>query len=228
MSARLTLLLAALPSVLAAQVGHLPENSPFRDVTRGPRIVVFGGYYSAAKDEAGVLPKSAPLLGVKGEVHLGGPADVYVRLAHVSTERDVIDPTHSAGTRLVETRNTTLAFGDIGLSFSLTGAKSWHKVQPTINGGVGLVSDFKGADVGGFKHGTTFTVGYGLGLRYVPPGSRFSLRGDVGSYMYSLEYPLTYYTPAGDGTSVLTQKTQRSQWRNNWTLSLGASYFLFR
>jgi long-subunit fatty acid transport protein len=100
--------------------------------------------------------------------------------------------------------------------------------MPTLNGGIGLVSDFKGVDVGGFKHGTTFAVSYGLGMRYVPTASRLSFRADIGSYMNSLEYPISYYTPAGDGTSVLTQATKRSQWRNNWTVTVGLSYQLFR
>lgn len=229
MFARLVLIAAALPAVAAAQVGHPTSESPYRDVSRRPRASIFGGWYAAANDEAGVLPKSAPILGAKFEVHVGGPADITLRLGHVSTERSVIDPTKSSGSRFVEDREVTLGFGEIGLSFSLTGAKTWHGIMPTLNGGIGLVSDFKGADVGGFRHGTTFVVGYGLGVRYIPsPSSRWSLRGDAGSYIYSLEYPLSYYTPAGDGTTVLTQATKRSQWRNNWTLTVGAAYYLFR
>jgi hypothetical protein len=228
MSARLLLFIAAFPSLVAAQVGHLPENSPFRDVSRRPRVTLFGGWYAAAKDDAGVLPKAAPLLGGRVEVHLGGPADISIRLGHVATERTVIDPSRAADSRFVETRDVSLLFGEIGLSFSLTGAKTWHNIMPTLNGGVGLVSDFEGADVGGFKHGTTFAVGYGLGIRYMRPASRLSFRVDVGSYMYSLEYPINYYAPAGDGTSVLTQETKRSQWRQNPTLTLGVSYFIFR
>jgi hypothetical protein len=226
--ARLSFLLLAWPAFAAAQVGHLPENSPFRDVSRRPRVTLFGGWYAAAEDEAGVFPKSAPLLGARVEVHIGGPADIFVRLGHVSTERRVIDPTRSADTRFLETRDVSLGFGELGLAFSLTGAKSWHKIVPTLNGGIGLVSDFRGVDPGGFKHGTTFAVSYGLGFRYVPPTSRLSFRADIGSYMYSLEYPVSYFTPAGDGTSVLTQVTKRSQWRNNWTLTLGLSYYLFK
>ena len=228
MSARLVLFLVAFPSFVAAQVGHLPENSPYRDVSRRPRLTLFGGWYAAADDDAGVLPKAAPLLGARVEVHVGGPADLSIRLGHVATERDVIDPTKSADSRFLETRDVSLLFGEIGLAFSLTGAKSWHSVVPLLNFGIGLVSDFKGVDPGGFKHGTTFAVGYGLGLRYVPPSSRLSYRLDLGSYMYSLEYPISYYTPAGDGTSVLSQDVKRSQWRQNWTVTLGLSYALFR
>jgi hypothetical protein len=228
MSARLVLFLAAFPSLVAAQVGHLPENSPFKDVSKRPRLTLFGGWYGAAGDEAGVLPKSAPHLGARVEVHVGGPADLSFRLGHVATERSVIDPTKSADARFVETRNVSLLFGEIGLAFSLIGAKTWHNLMPTLNGGIGLVSDFKEADVGGFKHGTTFAVSYGLGMRYVPPASRLSFRADLGSYMYSLEYPISYYTPAGDGTSVLTQATKRSQWRNNWTMTLGVTYAIFK
>lgn len=228
MFARFALIAAAVPTIAAAQVGHRPDDSPFQDVSRRPRLTLFGGWYAAADDDAGVLPKSAPLLGARVAVHVGGPADIILKLGHVSTERTVIDPAKSSGSRFVEDRDVSLLFGEIGLSFSLTGAKTWHGFMPTLNGGVGLVSDFKGADVGGFRHGTTFVVDYGLGIRYVPQSSRLSFRADIGSYIYSLEYPISYYTASGDGTSVLTQATKRSQWRNNWTLTLGASYYIFK
>jgi hypothetical protein len=228
MKSRLLLFLTVFPAVLGAQVGYRPEESPFRDINLGPRIGLYGGWYVGADDEAGILPKGGPILGARFDVHLGGPADIALRLSHVSSQRDVIDPTKSAGQRLVERRDISLGILDLGLAFSLTGAKSWHNLMPMLHGSVGLITDFEGRDVGGFAHGTTFTVGYGLGLRYVPPSSRLTFRVDAGSYIYSLEYPTSYYAPSGDGTSVLDQSTQRAQWRNNWTLSAGLAYALFR
>jgi len=214
--------------ILRAQVGHTPQDSPYRDVSTSARLSVYGGWYVAAKDEAGVMPKSGPLTGVRLDVHVGGPADLAIRIARVGSKRNVIDPTRSQGDRLVDVQNVNLGFADIGLSFNLTGGKSWHNFMPTVNGGVGMVSDFKGRDAGGFQHGSTFAVAYGLGIRYLPLHSRLALRGDLGSYLYSIQYPTTYYTIGGDGTSVLSGSVNRSQWRNNWTMSFGAAYRLYK
>ena len=92
-------LLAALPAVVGAQVGFKPENSPFRDVDQSTRVAGFVGWFRGAHDVAGILPKSGPLVGFRWDVHIGGPADLAVRISHVSTERNVIDPTKAAALR---------------------------------------------------------------------------------------------------------------------------------
>src|SRR4051812_35776661 len=71
-------LAAAIASPAAAQVGHLPTNSPFRDLTFSQALTIFGGTYVAAKDLAGVAPRSGPLAGVGYDAHIGGPAYLTV------------------------------------------------------------------------------------------------------------------------------------------------------
>lgn len=225
---RLTLaVLAALPTALAAQVGYVPERSPYRDVSNAMRVTGVVGWYSAASDPAGVLPKSGPLVGVRWNAHVGGPAEVTVRLALVSTDRTVIDPARAAQDRFVETRDVQLGFGDVGLAFNLTGYKSWHRLVPYLHTGIGLASDFDSRDVGGFKHGTEFAFNYGFGVRFVP-GNQFELRAELGSYFYNLEYPSSYLQPGADETSVLPPTAARDAWRNNWAFSIGASFTPFR
>ncbi len=51
-----------------AQVGHLPDNSPYRDLETRHEFTVFGGQYSAGRDAIGVAPR--------GEK--GGTTDVNV------------------------------------------------------------------------------------------------------------------------------------------------------
>jgi hypothetical protein len=219
--------LLALPSALGAQVGYSPERSPYRDLNTAMRMSVIAGWYSAADDAAGVLPKSGPLVGVRWLAHVGGPAEIGVRLAMVSTERSVLDPAQEAENRLVETRDVRLGFGDVTLNFNLTGSKSWRNLAPYIQAGIGLVSDFESRDVGGFRHGTEFAFSYGAGVRFVP-ARRFELHAELGSYFYNLEYPTTYFVPGPDETSVLPAAAKRDAWRNNWTLAIGASFHPFR
>lgn len=219
---------SSLISAAHAQVGHRPELSPYRELSVSSRIAAFAGLYSGAKDEAGVLPRGGALVGARWDVYVGGPADIAFRLAAVPTDRTVIDPVRPAGERVVGKEDLTLVFADVGLAFNLTGRKSWHGLVPVVTGSVGIVSDFGKRDVGGFKHGSTFSLGYGLGVRYVPPQRRLSFRADIGSYLYSLEYPTSYYAVGGDGTSVLGQRVKRTQWRNNFVMSAGVAYQISR
>jgi hypothetical protein len=225
---RALLLSAVLSSGALAQVGYPPSESPYRDANLTSRMGLFAGYYRAAKDPAGVFPQSGPLIGARLDVHVGGPGDIAFRITHIPTKRNIIDPTRAAGERLVEVKDVPLTFADVGLSFNLTGAKSWHNLMPIVHGSVGIVTDFGKTDVGGFAHGSTFSIGYGIGMRYVPPKGRLGVRADAGSHLYSLQYPLSYYTVGGDGTAVLATTVDRSSWRNNWTLSAGLWYQLLK
>jgi hypothetical protein len=96
-----------------------------------------------------------------------------------------------------------------------------------VNGGVGLVSDFKKADVGDFRYGTRFALTWGAALRYVP-GGHFQLRGDFSNRLNSITYPDAYFrAPTGGGTPILTG-TDKSVWRNNPSFTIGLSYFYSR
>jgi len=219
--------LLAFPGALVAQVGHTPERSPYRDLNTDMRMSVLAGWYSAASDAAGVLPKSGPLFGVRWLAHVGGPAEIGVRLAMVATERNVLDPAQAADDRLVETRDIRLGFGDITLNFNLTGTKTWRHLAPYVQAGIGLASDFQSRDIGGFRHGTEFAFSYGAGVRFVP-ARRFELHAELGSYFYNLEYPSSYFVPGPDETSVLPATARRDAWRNNWTLAVGLAFQPFR
>ena len=213
---------------MLAQVGYPPAASPYRDVENGARASAFAGWYTAAHDPAGVFPKSAPIFGVRWDVFIGGPADFTARIATVPTKRDVLDPSKPAGQRIVSSRNLSLGVADIGIAFNLTGNKSWHTLVPQAHASVGLITDFQGRDAGGYSHGTTFALAYGFAVRVVPPEKRFSLRAEVGSYYYSTQYPSTYFSGTTEAGSVVPSSQSGGKWRNNWTMTLGATYVVFR
>jgi hypothetical protein len=219
---------ALVPRDALAQVGYPPAESPFRDIDTRLRVGLFAGPYIAAKDPAGVMPRGGTIFGARMDMHVGGPGDLTFRLGIVPTDRREIDPTRSAGERVVGTRDFLLTFADVGIAFHLTGNKSWHNIAPTLNANVGIVTDFDDVDPGGYQHGATFSLFYGAGVRYLPPGRRLTFRVELGSYLYSLTYPTTYYTPAGDGSAVLDASVKRGNWRNNWVILLGGTYRVFR
>jgi hypothetical protein len=158
----------------------------------------------------------------------------------VASERTVLDPARLPGDRVLGTERRPLTMIDAGLSLALTGGRTYRGFQPLVHVGAGVVSNFRGADPGGFQFGTSFALAYGLGLRYVPsPASRYALRVDVGNSLYRVRYP-TSYTQAqtgfgaaftGDSTKaapIVPANTALSRYRNNPAVTVGLSYLFHR
>jgi hypothetical protein len=177
----------------AAQVGHTPQESPYVDLVYRQEVTTFTGYLDTRRDPAGVAPRSAPIAGVRYSIYLAGPASFTARLAYGRSERTVLDPIEPEDRRVViPAASVPLLLADAGLALGLTGFKSWHRLVPELNGGLGLVSDFRTrGDVGGFKFGTRFALTLGAAVRWVP-GGRFSLRAEVTDNQYRISYPDTY------------------------------------
>lgn len=227
----LALILAASASPLAAQgvdVGYPPPRSPFEDLEYKQEATVFGGYYLAGKDPAGVAPRSGPMVGVRYEVGVGGPAQIVARLSTVMSERRVINPVEPAVSRDLGVRSWPVYLADFGMSLNLTGQRSWRGVVPVLYGGIGLASDAgKKAEDDPYRLGTTFAFSVAGGLRIVP-GGRFQLRADVGTWFYQIKYPSEYYSLTSDNTAVLDNDQAKNFWKRNLGLTLGGSYLLFR
>lgn len=221
--------LAALGAVLpvagaGAQVGYPPARSPFSDLEYRQTFSILGGYYSAKADPAGVAPGGGGIFGVQYDLGFGGPVALTTRVRTVASERTVIDPIRPTGQRVLGTEQRPLTMADVGLSLALTGQRSYHHLVPLVHGGVGVVSNFAGADPGTFKFGTSFAFAYGLGVRYVPTGTRWALRADLGNSLYRVRYPQTYATTALDSTSVIPAASSLTRWLNNTAITAGVSY----
>ena len=224
-------LIAMSAGVVKAQgvdVGYPPPRSPFTDLEFKHEATAFGGYYLAGKDAAGVAPQSGPMVGIRYEVGVGGPAQIVVRIAGVNSERRVIDPLQPAATRELGVRSWPLYLVDVGMSINLTGQRSYRGIVPIISTGLGLASDLdKQVDEDPFNLGTTFAFSFAGGLRFVP-GGRIQVRADAGTYFYQVKYPDAYYSVTSDQTSVLEADQEKNFWKRNLGFTLGVSYLLFR
>jgi hypothetical protein len=214
---------------LGAQVGHVPQRSPYIDLEYRQEATVFGGYYNAGTDQVGVAPRGGPMFGVRYDLRLGGPASLTSKLIYVSSRRDVIDPRRPQASRVVQADATWPVYiADVGISLNLTGQRSYRRIVPFVTTGLGVATDFKGgADVGAWRFGTPFAFSLGGGVKWVPAGN-LQLRADVTDQLYQIKYPNSYYVAASDGTSVLSLKDSKSDWTSNIGLSLGVSYLFFR
>ena len=209
---------------LAAQVGYPPDKSPYLDLSYSQELTLIGGYYHAHRDAANVGPQSGSITGVHYEWRAGGPAHITAEIAHISSDRNVINPFRTGAGREVGSASRPLYSADVGLGLSLTGDKSWHHLVPEVGSGLGLISDFRSQpDTGGFVFGTRFLFYMSAGIRYVP-GGRWQVRLDTKDRLHTLAYPQTFFVPPTGGTAVVPVTQAKSFWLNNPSLSLGLSY----
>ena len=219
----------AMASGARAQIGHVPQRSPYVDLEYRQEATVFGGYYSAGVDEVGVAPKSGPMFGVRYDLRLGGPASLTSRFAYVAAQRDIIDPRRPVATRVVQAdASWPLYMMDVGIALNLTGQRSFHRLVPFVNGSIGVASDLKGgSDVGAWSFGTPFALSLGGGIKWVPSGN-IQTRIDFSNQLYQIKYPSSYFVTSSDGTAVRELGSEKNDWTSNIGLSIGVSYLFFR
>ena len=219
--------LLCVPVAAVAQVGHLPEESPYRDLPYKQELGLFSGYYNASEGAAGVAPQSGPMIGARYELRIGGPVQFMARVVNVFSQRTALDPTKPPAER-ASSKSTNLVLADVGITGNLTGQKSWHGLVPIVQAGLGLASDFQAEDVGGYDFGTPFALTFGTGFRY-SRGDRLELRADVTDYLYQLEYPQRYFIANGPQAPILNPATTTGkQWKHNFNFALALTYHFAR
>ena len=220
------LALACIATTARAQVGHLPENSPYRDLETRQEFTFFGGRYTTGKDPIGVAPLDGPMYGIRYQIHVGGPAFLMARWSHINSSRFAIDPTKNGAARQLGKHDVSINLYDIDLALNLTGEKSFHHIVPVINFGAGVASCGCSVKGDSYTFGTPFAFTFGGGLRYAP-GGRLQLTVDWNDYLYQIKYPADYYIIPVGGTAAATNEA-RSFWKNNKALTFGASLLFFR
>ncbi len=219
------LVLGAAP--LAAQVGTVPEKSPYQDFTYHEDFTLFGGWFGGNKGSADVGPQSSSIFGVRYGLHIGGPAELSLRIGRAQSTRNVLDPTKIGAARNLGTMSDPIWIADAAVNVALTGQKSFHHLIPTFGVGVGLSRSNSSADIGTYKFGTGFAIQSGLGLKFVTHG-KWGARLDFSEYFWQLSYPGTYFVTPTGGTSILQASQAQNEWKLNPTITFGISYIFSR
>lgn len=219
--------LVVVAATAQAQVGHLPQNSPYRDVETRHEFTFFGGHYDAGRDPIGIAPRDGSMFGARYQIHVGGPAFLMARWSHVKSSRIAIDPTANGAGRQLGAKDVSINLFDLDLALNLTGQKSFHHIIPVVNLGAGLGTCGCSVEKDPYTFGTPFAFTFGGGLRWVP-GGRFQLTADWNDYLYQLKYPTAYYVTPTGGTAAVTGNQARSFWKSNRALTIGASLLFFR
>ncbi len=224
MTARLHLTIAVASLIAGtsavAQVGTSPERSPFRDVEKRQEVSLLFGPSIGGKDKVGAAPRGGVAGGIRYDVRLGSsPLAFTSSFLRQSASRDILQPGLPLANRIGATVSQPLYMLDAGFTLLLTGNKSWHSVMPSVTAGIGLVTDNKTVtDSSQFKFGNRFSPVLGLGLKYAPQQSRWTVRADITNRFYSVPYPQTF-RDSTPGVPRIT--TSRSSWTRNTLITLG-------
>ncbi|MEO7361766.1 MAG: hypothetical protein ABI120_15655 [Gemmatimonadaceae bacterium] len=211
----------------AAQVGHLPSNSPYEDLKVGQDVTFFLGQFNSNRGPAKVLPNSSLFGGVRYDVPIGGPGYFTARYSFIPSERNLLLPSKPRTTRVLSVENTKTHIVDVGFTIALPGRKTWHRLVPSLQIGTGLASDFTKADTGGYQFGTKFAFTGGFNMKYMFRNN-WAVRADATNYLWRNSYPDSYYTVASDTTRVLTTDISKKSWGGTWAWSLGMVIPIFR
>jgi hypothetical protein len=223
------LVIAGSPVRLAAQVGHAPGASPFRDVNTRQSLTFFAGHFNGNVAEAGTGASGGPIFGVRVRARLSGPIDLMATVARIGAERMVIDPSQPVGSRLSGPVPLDMIAADLGLLFSLTGAKTWRGFAPYLGAGLGVVSATDSrVDPGGYRVKTNFTIVPTIGVRY-HVGQRLALQLEARDNTIRYEWPRAYFFPVDANNNALPAVLSPADFddrdvTHNRTLSVGISY----
>jgi hypothetical protein len=232
-AAAAALLLAVWPSArLSAQVGHDPEHSPFADVTTKQTLTPFVSRFFGNTSHAGVGPQPGLAVGARFGNRLSGALELWVTLAYVSSQRNVVDPSLPVATRVTGPVDYRLVSADLSLAFNLTGAKTWHGLAPYVGAGFGIVSPTASTtDPSGFKAESHISFVPTIGTRMRLTRST-SLTLEVRDNLVHYTWPSQFFADANGNAvppavlpPVLDANTEKStQTTHNFTLTAGLSY----
>ncbi len=231
-------LLTALPPCrLSAQVGHDPQHSPFEDVTTRQTFTPFVSEFFGNGAHAGVGAQAGMAFGGRFTTALSGPLELWATFAMISSKRNVIDPSKPDSTRVSGPIDLKLVSADLGIALRLTGARTFHGLEPYVGVAFGVVAPTKTVtDPSGFSANSNITFVPTIGTR-ARIGRFVSLTLEARDNLMRYEWPSAYFcgspvspTCATDSNGnpvppVLDPAREKdTQMTHNFTLTAGLSF----
>lgn len=233
--ARLFAVLALLVAgPVAAQVGHPPSSSPYRDIVNGKSLTVFYGDVGGNGGKIGVGPHNGSAWGARVDIRLSAPLQFGLGFERANLERFVVSADDSVATRKTGPFDQDLTMIEATMQLNLTGKKTWHRLAPFISGSAGWT---KGSDLpksvsdsSGFKFGSKIYLVPAVGLRAFITQSLF-LRLEARQLFWKLNYPSSYIRepraqPSSnpDRPNAVLPDGKRTQWSGARELRAGLGF----
>lgn len=227
----LTALLALLPAALAAQVGHRPEDSPYRDIRKGHSVTPYFGQFGGSGGRFEIGPHDGHIYGLRYDIRTSSTIQIGLAVARADLQRLIVDPFDSLSRRVRGPVDQKVTFAEVNLQFNLTGGKTWHRLAPYVGTGAGLTfPSGVPADTSKFELGKKIYLVPNIGIRIFVT-DRLSLRGEARALFIKLKYPTTFEdepaaepgNPPDNSNAVITDG-RVSEWTTSSVLLVGLGY----
>lgn len=188
----LAVLLATTP--LAAQVGHAPGSSPYRDIVKGKSLAFLYGDVAGNGGRLGIGPHNGRSYGLRFDIRVGAPVQLGVTVARAEVERLIVSADDSVNNRVDGPVGQNLTMIELALQLNLTGKKTWHRLAPYLAGSIGLADGSPlpaSQDSSTYNYGSKIYIAPAIGTR-VFLSSRLHLRLEARQHFWKLTYPSSY------------------------------------
>jgi len=231
--AGLLALLAALAgsgTTAAAQVGHPPNRSPYHDISKGHTITPLVAAFGGSGGKFGIAPHDGTVFGLRYEIRNSQAIAMGLQVSRGNLDRLIVDPFVAVANRVSGPVKQTVTFAEVDLQLNLTGGKSWHRLAPFVNAGLGLTfPESTPADTSGFELGRRVYLAPGAGFRLFIT-DRLHLRAEARVAFWKLKYPASFTRepPDDPGTpedphAVITDGNV-SEWSTSSWLQAGLGF----
>jgi hypothetical protein len=201
-------------------------SSPYKWIAERQSAGIFAQYLAPSAGRLGAGPNSGPGAGLRWGIDISGPLALDVEASYSPLTRPVVDTAivASDSSRVVKGEaDMQLIYAGANIRFNLTGARTWHGIQPFALFGGGLAIDLSGEngddakvarDVR-FGFGTSFAGQLGAGFEWFA-SPRLAARFDGGMLLWKLKAPSAFVVnPAGKAV------IPASEWERNFKISAG-------
>lgn len=194
--------LLAVPVALESQQEGVGEriDTPYRWIPRGFRGGLYGGWVATDRGQLNLGPSPSVVFGGRLRARVSTPLSLEANIGYSPSERWVVDPRPESGTGLsaVDTVGLDRVVLQGAMHFALTGARTWHGLQPYVLVGAGLVVGvgeetsevFESSDLEPFRYemNSSPAVQAGVGVEWLI-GDRFGLGLEVRDHLWQISTP---------------------------------------
>lgn len=220
-----TLILAAGP--LAAQVGHDPAGSPYRDIRYGQFVTATAGYMFGGGGQLGIGPHGGMVATLRHDFLADRPLTLGLGGGYARLDRNYANLAATEEPRVLGPEQHRVMFAEGVLQLNVTGGKTWNGLAPYASAGLGLAfAERVPADSSGYSFGTKFYFAPAVGVRAFL-GRRLYLRVEARAMFWNLGYPASYRTEDPDGFGPLQPilaGSRRKEWSPVPMLHAGLGY----
>lgn len=114
-------------------------DTPYDWITRSFRVGVFGGYLKADPGVSNLGPDGTPFGGARMRARISSPLSLEAGVSYGASDRLVMDPRIGGVLEPVDTVSSDWLMAEAAVQFALTGARTWHDLQPYVVIGAGFL-----------------------------------------------------------------------------------------